>query len=784
MKVKMKNEKIKKKYKRFFYFIFPFVFIILAWLVFSSPYFIQHRIPYPADFQVSFFTPWNNYHQYQIPAKNNSLSDVVNELYPWKHFSIETLKSGQIPYWNPYSFSGTPHLANFQTAIFSPFNILFFILPFVDAWSLLILLQPILAGLFMYLFLRELKVSVVGSLIGSISFMFCGFIVSWMAWGTMAMAIAFLPLCLFAIEKSFQKRSFIYFFLLSISISISFFSGHFQTSLYLAIYSAFYLVYKFILTKNLKAFLWLGGFYLLGILISLIQIVPTLEIYKLTTRSELFINSYGIPFYYLVTIFSPDFFGNPVTRNDWMSFYPEWASFIGIIPFTLALVSVFSSLSSRVAAKQSSGDRHAPLSGGRDDRIIAFFFFAGLLALLFAIDSPLQTVLATFKIPVFSSSIPSRIIVLFSFSFSVLAGFGLDYLRIKIEKKELKRLLVPFIAVGVFILLIWMFLLFVHFLPKDKLVLAIRNMILPSFIFFVAFSLIALTIVTRRKIFLRTILWTLIMFTLIDSLRFAMKWMPFEPQNLIFPAVPILTELQKDVGKGRVYGDFGAYVDTYFHIPSIEGYDPLYIKRYGEFLASAKTGDLRENQKSIVRLDRDGKYANRVLDLLGVTIIYSPMSFLNQPWAFPAWSYPSRYTVAYQDNDFQLYKNTTAFPRAKLFYNYEVLNTDKQIMERFYSDNFDYRNTLILQEQPGLDLSKNKGGYGKANILSYTPNKIIISVTTSTPALLFLSDSYFPLWAAKVNGTEGKIYRSDYAFRSVLVPQGKSTVEFYYKSLF
>ena len=320
----------------------PVGFILLLWFVFSAPYFFQHKVPYASKYQVTFFTPWSEYQEFAGPVKNGAMPDVVDQIYPWKHFAIESLKNGQIPFWNPYSFSGTPHFANYQSAVFSPFNILFLILPFIDAWSLLVLLQPLLAGVFLYLFLRTLKLSNIGSLIGSVTFMFCGFVTTWMAYGTMAMAVAFLPLILFAIEKNFQKVSFLSLLLLSFSLASSFFSGHFQISFYVASFSFAYLLFKFLNSKNTKATLLTLGAYSLGISISLVQILATFELYTQAVRSELFSNAGGIPLQYLVTIFAPDFYGSPITHNGFLGQqYAEWASFIGVIPLTLALIALF-----------------------------------------------------------------------------------------------------------------------------------------------------------------------------------------------------------------------------------------------------------------------------------------------------------------------------------------------------------------------------------------------------------------------------------------------------------
>jgi|SRR5882724_2739225 len=760
--------KTQVSFKNFFLQFWPFLFLISIWFIFSAPYFLQHKILYPAQYQVSFFTPWNVYPQYAGPVKNNALSDVVNELYPWKHFTIEELKKGRIPLWNPYSFSGTPHLANYQSAVFSPFNLLFFIFPFIDAWSLVILLQPLLAGLFLYLFLREVKVSSLGSILGSVTFMFCGFMTVWMAYGTLAMSIAFLPLSLFALEKIFNvhasKNNFknVYLFILSLSIAFSFLSGHFQISLYFACYTFAFLWFRFFLYRNKRSFNFALLFFAIGIGISLLQILPSLTLYKFAVRSELFSNNGGIPWFYLVTSFAPDFFGNPVTRNDWIGHYAEWASFIGMIPLSFIIFSIVE----------------------KKNRTVIFFFFgAGLLSLLLALDTPLQQVLALLKIPIFSTSIPSRIIVLSSFSFAVLAGFGLDTLRNLLVNRSYKKLFSIVGIIGLFLVILWLLLLVIHILPQEKINLARRNLFLPSLLFCLLVGVVLFTISIKNKMMINFALGILLVASTFDSLRFATKWTPFEERIFLYPTVPVISAMQKDIGQGRVYGDFGAYIDIYYHLPSIEGYDPLYSKHYGEFIETAKTGKFFSAIKSEVRLQANGKYSQRVLDLLGVTLIYQPIAYTNKPWGYPVWEKPSDFPTLYRDDNFALFKNTNALPRAKFFSTYEIHTNQKELLKRFYTDDFDYRNILLLEEDPGIPKSKQQNDNSYVKIVSYTSNKVTITVRTTKKGLLFLSDSYYPAWKALVNGKATKIYLTDYAFRSVPVPVGESTVIFYYQGL-
>ena len=173
----------------------PFLFILLIWGIFSYPFLILGKVPFPSRYQVNFFAPWTGYPELAGPVKNNAMPDIITQIYPWKKFSIEQLKSGNIPLWNPYSFAGTPHLANYQSSPFFPLNILYFLpFSFVVVWSFLVILQPLLAGIFTYLFLRSLKRSQIASLISSVSFMFCGFLTTWMAYGTLDYATLFLPL--------------------------------------------------------------------------------------------------------------------------------------------------------------------------------------------------------------------------------------------------------------------------------------------------------------------------------------------------------------------------------------------------------------------------------------------------------------------------------------------------------------------------------------------------------------------------------------------------------------
>ena len=133
--------------------IIPFAIVVLIPFIFFWQFFIKGLLPIPSDTIIGLYHPFRDLYAKDyprgIPFKNFLITDPVRQQYPWKELAINIEKNWELPIWNPYNFSGTPLLANFQSAVFYPLNILFFILPFSFSWSLFILLAPILAGIFL-----------------------------------------------------------------------------------------------------------------------------------------------------------------------------------------------------------------------------------------------------------------------------------------------------------------------------------------------------------------------------------------------------------------------------------------------------------------------------------------------------------------------------------------------------------------------------------------------------------------------------------------------------------
>jgi hypothetical protein len=728
----------------------PYIAVIIAWLIFSAPYLFRSQVPFPSKYLVSFFPPWNATHA--MPVKNNAMPDVITQIYPWKKLTIDTWKSGSVPLWNPYAFSGTVHAANYQSAVFSPLNLLFFVLPFIDAWSLLILLQPLLAGVFMVAFMKKQGISGAGSVVSGLSFMFSGFLVSWMAYGTLGYALLYLPMVLYMIEK--YRDGWKYAPLgISGGVALSFLSGHFQISLYVFSASLLYCAIRYlVLPKHNRRTVLFSVLYLfLGLFVASVQLIPAFEAYTMSSRSGSFVKGEVIPWKYLVTLFSPDYFGNPVTRNDWFGHYAEWNGYAGVIPLLLSWSAVFFIRDSRKT----------------------YFMVLAALAILFSYQSPVTDTLFFLKIPVVSTSAASRIMSLFTFAVSALAGIGFDGM-FKNGRTPGKRTLIG-VVISVFFILTaaWVMTAIPSFLSADQISIARRNLILPSMM---AVLYVMITVVSLPG---KRLLPALTMIVLIavgaDMYRFAGKWMPFDPREYMFPDTTLTAYLSSNAGNSRVYGNFGNELSGTFRLQGIEGYDAMYQDRYGQFLHAVSSGVPMAGARSVALLDKTGTHTDKAVSLLGVGYFVHRKSDGRNVWAFPHWEYGESMQRVYEDPHYEVFRYMDAYPRTFLASSFIQASSETDIVRHMFEDDTDLRETVIME---GIPDPLPAPGDGSAVIETYLPGKVVIRTESSSPKLLFLSDAYHTGWSVTVDGVRQNILRADYAFRAVALGPGIHTVIF------
>lgn len=114
-----------------------------------------------------------------------------------------------------------------------------------------------------------------------------------------------------------------------------------------------------------------------------------------------------------------------------------------------------------------------------------------------------------------------------------------------------------------------------------------------------------------------------------------------------------------------------------------------------------------------------------------------------------------------------------SYPRLFLTTDYEISKTvfDKELS-----------NHVILEKDPHIGRNMECTSL-QPKITDYSNNHISITTKTDCPALLYLSDTYYPGWKAYVDKNETEIFKSNYAFRSVVVPSGSHELTMDYDPL-
>jgi hypothetical protein len=117
-------------------------------------------------------------------------------------------------------------------------------------------------------------------------------------------------------------------------------------------------------------------------------------------------------------------------------------------------------------------------------------------------------------------------------------------------------------------------------------------------------------------------------------------------------------------------------------------------------------------------------------------------------------------------------------------FDYEVMNDREKILKRITDPNFDYRNSVILEEEPQISFSRGDTSVslGKAYIEKDEINSMTLRAVLSRGGFLILSENYYPSWKAYVDGVEAQIYRANYLFRALYLEEGEHEVEFVFDS--
>lgn len=745
------GESLSRKWWFWFGVVFGLANLALFW-----QFYFRGLLPFPGDLLVSFFFPWNSGgfvgFDPWTTRKQFIAADAIRQIFLWKDLAFDLVRQGRVPLWNPYNFSGTPLLANLQSSVFFPGNALYLILPAIWAWIAQVIgLLPVL-GLGVFLFLRSCGLSLPAAIFGALVGAHGSYLLSYQEILVNVQTMLFLPWALWLARRFVVAKRSGNLLLVSLCLAGAIFGGHMQNFVFVAA-----IVFLFLVGSGVGLFKT-ALVMILPLGLGAVQLWPAFEAYQLSAReavsnAELLTRSL-LPWGNWATVFAPDFYGNPATNNFRGFDYADGRMYFGVVALVFAVVGLVFTFSQKTS------------------RLFAFIALGAVLTASY----PLGHLWSALGIPVLSSGLASRQVVVFEFAAAILSAFGFDYWWKRTGARPVSGRPILFLVAIYFLL--WL-VTFVKGTP-DFLV-SRRNLVIPSGVFMMAAFGFFLPLVRPRL--KSAALVFLVLLAIAEYGYFFNKLQPFAPAKFVFPEHPILTFLQKNAGIDRFFGFGTAYLDknfaTYFRIYDPEGYDPIYSKRYGELVASTFDGKLpREVRRSDAAFtSEDNFYRNRLFDLLGVKYILDKNDFPGSNWEPEYHKFPAdRYELVWQNYKWKVYRRLSALARVQLVGKYDVVAVGERVIERIYDRDFDGQKTVILEKDPGILAQVDERA--KAEVADYRPDRVVVRTSSTKPQILFLSDAFFPGWRVFVDRKEGEVLRANYALRAVAVSAGDHEVVF------
>jgi hypothetical protein len=723
-------------------------------------------------------TPWDSSRPADVPGlgSNQEQADAASQFQPALQSTRDVLPD--IPLWDPYILSGRSFLGDPQSAVFSPFSVPSYVLPFWDSLAVVAALKLFIAALGAFLLARALAMRFAGGLMCGLVFGFSLWMVTWASWPHTSVW-AFLPwLCLLA-ELCVRRPGPLPFAGLATAVGLQFLGGHPASSYQVLFVVALFWVVRTLVARSLRErlaarVLTLAAAFVVGTALAAIALIPFAELLAhssdATARAEAS-DLLNQPATYLLGLFLHDYWGSAAAALQFGPGLEERAYYVGALPLMLAVA--------------------APILRPTRARISVALVGAATLAVSTGLP-PYQLLV---RLPGFDATNNGRFAVVTVLCLAVLAGWGLDDLTRRGLAVRRRRLV---LAAGACLLALPVVIAlgdrefgrgvlgtalkvasgFEDPAPRAAAVVKLASVLEWAVLGGVALVLLGLRLRGR----LRPTAFVALALGLValDLFKAGMGYNPAIPEShAVQPATPAIRFLQDQRPARFAALEMTAPIALAYPLPpntamryrlhDVRGYVIPTEERYFNLWRTAISPGCYYLFCTQAAPPKRG--ALRALGLLGVSHLLqnrgdAPLDNLD---------------AAYEGADARVYRNPSALPRAFLVQRQRVVDGPSPALAAVTAPGFRPREEAVTERRiPGL-AQAGAGEPGTARISDYQREQVVVETNARRPALLVLTDSWFPGWRAEVDGKSVPVERVDYLIRGVAVPAGSHRVEFTYE---
>ncbi|HKC87169.1 MAG TPA: hypothetical protein VKG02_14390, partial [Blastocatellia bacterium] len=229
--------------------------------------------------------------------------DAVFWFFPAYKFVAEQIKSGGLPLWNPYQYSGAPMFAEWQAGALDPINWIYLIETTSRALTLSLEISFAIALIATFSYTRSLGFNRRAAVVSAVIYGLSGFAVGRTLYPGFLRIVALAPFVLYFVEKLYQQARWRYVAGGALIVAWQVFAAHPQPLIYSSLLACAYALFCALLRKDgsrsnmstLKSCLFrvrlifLGKFALMfigGACLSAAQLLPAAEFASQSVRRE------------------------------------------------------------------------------------------------------------------------------------------------------------------------------------------------------------------------------------------------------------------------------------------------------------------------------------------------------------------------------------------------------------------------------------------------------------------------------------------------------------------
>ena len=728
-------------------------------------------------------------------------SDTLGLGYMARAFFAETLRTTGFPVWNPVLLGGTPFLESLAggDSLYPPSLLLLVVMETYRALGWKLVLHVFLAGCFMHAWLRMLGVSRAASLVGGVAYLLTPTLVTLVFPGNdgKLMVTALAPLLFWAVEWVFRRRDLVPLAAEGAIVALVILTTQFQMAYFLFGAAGTYAVFRAVqegaarggpAVKRLALFVL---FSVLGAGAAGVQLIPSVAYVLEHSRRTMttvaaeegagveYSSSWSLHPEEAVALVVPEFVGNSAADADWAQ-GTYWGrnpvklnhEYLGLVALLLAVLS---------------------LSGTGWRGIRWFLLGLGGTALLFALGThtPVWRVAYELLPGISLFRAPSMAVFLTAFAVSTLAALGVERGLEITARGETGRVVRPLLVAGGLVALglvlaasgalLQAWTAVIHpGLTEEGLQALGRAAPFITRGFFVATLFSAVTLGVwwaygRRFLNGAGLVFLLALLVAADEIRVDRAFVRTLDPGAFLTADPNVRFLQARAEEEPPFRVFSMVQGGQDVIPGMHGLDlagghhPNDLARYRELIGMEGSG-IPEHL---------ALFHPNVMRILNVRYVLWP----DAQYDILEGAEPVSRTVLADGSPLVSVYPYPGLPRVRVVGEAIVVPEDRTLAVILGEDEvtYDPARQTVLVEPPPIEV----GGpdvRGTATWVDRTPNRLVLDVEASGPALLVLSENWYPSWRASVDGEPARVLRADHTLRAVAVPQGAHRVELWYES--